>query len=677
MRLSTILFFVVLAVLIRGNNITAQGQGDKQLSIVPKIDGKIENIEWKDSKVFKDFYIFIPKEDKRDIDSTVIFMKQTSDALYFAFKFYPRSKVISQSQVRDRSTDEESEAFIILDLENKRQNGYLFAFSYIDNQRDVLIFNQKNQSSEWDWIWENKSITHREATETEPGYIETEIKIPVDKIQNKNKGEIGVNFHMFAYRPDGTSYFYSNVPNTELMSLKNMEAVKIKPFDEKLNLNFSATPFVVGEKFNDSTYRAKLGGEMTASLDKHKFKGTFNTDESTLEADPYSFSFYNRPIYLQEKRPFFSKDLDIYRSQINLFYTRAIQNIDYGFNYTYRSDKLKTGIIYLKEKNDELTQGRDYFVARPKFEFSNLSLGGFFLASNETKSNSHERIISIDSRYRFPDNQIRLNGQFVSNFDGNAYNLYAYYEGSGNEGPYGDVFYNRVDKNFEASTMFNGRVGTYNDYDEVSASGGYQWSIPRALFPTININGGYYRSRTLSDDFIQQDRLSFNFYTKISGYMNFGYYLEYNRPNDFDTYGNIIRKDNFLQDYSMRYILGNNSVYAGYFFGKYYDSDLKNPYFGFDLNLFEKVSLRTSVNYIDVFDTQRTIINSRLDYKVMKKLYLRAFYQRDTYSKESLLNAMVQYEFFAGSNLYLVVNLDGENLEYTRRYFKVGYDFNF
>jgi hypothetical protein len=92
---------------------------------------------------------------------------------------------------------------------------------------------------------------------------------------------------------------------------------------------------------------------------------------------------------------------------------------------------------------------------------------------------------------------------------------------------------------------------------------------------------------------------------------------------------------------------------------------------------FDRLTLNADVYYLDYFDQSGTIINARLDYQVFKKLYLRAFYQKDTYSKDALLNTMVQYEFFAGSNFYFVLNLEGDKLQYTRKYFKVGYEFNF
>ncbi|HEY3250966.1 MAG TPA: hypothetical protein VGK25_07595, partial [Ignavibacteria bacterium] len=196
-------------------------QASYEGSSAPKIDGKVESNEWKDAKVFTDFYITIPKTDEKYYDSTIVYLKQTKDALYLAFKYWPKGKIICQSLNRDRSTEEENEFFIILDTENKNQNGYFFSFSFMNNQRDALIYNQRNQSSEWDWIWENKATIIKEAKNGKPGYIEVEVKIPLDKMQNKNKKQIGIDIQMFAYKPDGTFYYYSIIPDSELLTVKH------------------------------------------------------------------------------------------------------------------------------------------------------------------------------------------------------------------------------------------------------------------------------------------------------------------------------------------------------------------------------------------------------------------------------------------------------------------------
>ena len=66
-----------------------------------------------------------------------------------------------------------------------------------------------------------------------------------------------------------------------------------------------------------------------------------------------------------------------------------------------------------------------------------------------------------------------------------------------------------------------------------------------------------------------------------------------------------------------------------------------------------------------------------VDFIEMNKLFLRSYFQRDNYSKQALWNPILQYEFFAGSNVYLVLNLNGDKLQNTAKYFKVGYEINF
>ena len=60
----------------------------------------------------------------------------------------------------------------------------------------------------------------------------------------------------------------------------------------------------------------------------------------------------------------------------------------------------------------------------------------------------------------------------------------------------------------------------------------------------------------------------------------------------------------------------------------------------------------------------------------MERLYLRSFVQKDNYRKQGLWNTLLQYEFFAGSNVYLVLNQIGEHFEQTGQFFKVGYEVN-
>jgi hypothetical protein len=675
-----ITFYLTALTLIVHTILYAQTSYDK--TAAPTIDGKVEKSEWKDAKVIDNFYITIPKSSEKYYDSTIVYIKQTSDALYFAFKYWPKGKVISKSFVRDRSTEEENEFFILLDMENKKQNGYFFSFSFLNNQRDAIIYNQRNMSSEWDWVWECKSTIHSEAKDGKPGYIETEVKIPVEKMQNKNQKQIGVELQLFSYKPDGSSYWYSNDPTMELLSLKSTYKLDlIKPFNEKLNLDVSISPYAVGTAFNGDKYKGAFGGDLNVSYDKHKLKGTVFTDQSTLEADPFRFSFYNRPIFLQEKRPFFSKDLDIYRTPINIFYTRAIDSIDYGANYTYRSDRLKAGVIYVNEPMYDFVNkkesSKNYFAARSAFVFPGFNAGASLLYTDNKMTDVKEKVISFDGkinlplRFRFVPQYIRT---YSNGIPGNAYMGYLYYEFDNTGGPYCDLSYTRYDKNFSISTAF---TDYGNNYDNINLSGGYNFRRNTKTFFDINANIGYNRSKELTTGFVYSEGGNFGLYYKVNGWLSFNHNFEYNRPDDFDENKNIIKRTNILMDNNVKFLLGSNAIYLGFYGGKYFGTYLKNPYAELDLSITNRLSADVTFNYQEQGNIKQTIYRIKVDYKMMDKLYLRSFFQTDNYRNLALWNTLVQYEFFAGSNAYFVINLEGPKLQNTRRYFKIGYEFNF
>lgn len=680
-------YFLVTVMLLSYSVFYSQTGPDSSKTIgklpVPAIDGKINDAEWAGAKVFTNFYITVPKSDEKYYDSTIVYVKQTADAMYFGFKYWPKGKVICQSLNRDVSTDEENEFFIILDTENKNKNGYFFSFSFQNNQRDAIIYNQTFQSSSWDWIWENKATIYREAKNGKPGYIEAEIKIPVDKIQNKNKKQIGFDIQMFAYKTDGTSYFYSVIPESELSTVKHTYKWDlVTPFNEKLNLNFNAQPFVVGSKFNGDTARFRYGGEFAISLDKHKLKSTFHTDESTLEADPFRFSLYGRPIFLQEKRPFFSKDLDIFNTPVNLFYSRVIQDIDYGFNYTYRSDKFKLGAVYVQE--DTLPGSgpnysvRKFAIVRPNFNFADFNVGGLFVYTHDTVGNYNEKVASVDGKINLPL-RFRFLGQFGRSFntDGsgaNMYRSYLYYETNSSGGPYCDLSYTRYDSNFTATTLFN-NYG--NNYDETNLSGGYQFVRNTKTFNVININAGYFRARRFTDNFNYQNGVNLNVFYKAFGWLSFFHSISYDRPNDFDLNGNKITHSNVLGESNVKVVFGNNSFTLGYYGGSYFGTTLKNPYLSLDMAFFHRLRATLNYNYLEQGPIKQSIYNIKVDYRILPKLYFRAYFQKDTYGHRALLNTLLQYEFFGGSSVYLVLNLNGDRLQNTGRYFKVSYEFNF
>jgi hypothetical protein len=153
--------------------------------------------------------------------------------------------------------------------------------------------------------------------------------------------------------------------------------------------------------------------------------------------------------------------------------------------------------------------------------------------------------------------------------------------------------------------------------------------------------------------------------------------ISYDRPNDFDVAGNVITMSNVLTENNFKLVFGDNSFTLGYFGGRYFGAYLNNPYLTLDMSMFHRIRLTLNYNYRSQPGIKQSIYNIRLDSRILDKLYLRSYFQDDTYRKIAQWNTLLQYEFFGGSSVYFVINLAGDHLQNTGRYFKVAYEFNF
>ena len=641
---------------------------------LPTIDGRIEDGEWAGAKVFTDFYTIVPKTTEKFYDSTVVYLLQSSDALYFAFRFFPRSKVIRQSLIRDVSSDEENEFFILLDLENKNENGYVFIFNFMGNQRDMAIYNQRTLVPEWDWVWQSKSTVYRDAEEGKPGYIETEVRIPVDKFQNKNRQQIGIDVQMFAYKTDGSSYFYALTPESEILTIKSTYKLDIEPFEESYAPEVTAIPFVVGQTVSAGPATGTAGGDLNFSLDRHKLKTTYRTDESTLEADPFQFSLYGQSIFLEEKRPFLSRDLDIYRTPINLFYTRAIQNIQWGGNYTFRSDALKSGVIAVEDEipDGDRTDKRHLVIGRSKWQNDAGNFGTTMIYGNNLTTHSVERVAGLDAVVNLPL-RLLFSPQWATNTTGTTYQIQLALPRDWAGGTYASTLYRRYGRGFNVSTLFND-YGT--DYDEIALEAGYRSVSLRPLFSQMEYVADYYRARTLQNPFTYQEYGSLSFYTLAVEHLNLSHRIEVNRPDE-GTPAGIVKRHNFLQDHSAKVVLGPQAFTVGYNFGPYFGSYLKAPYAEVKVIFWDRLGWDFTLSRRSYADVRQTIARIKVDVRLMDRLYFRSFAQKDDYERLGLWNSLLQYEFFSGSNVYLVLNQEGERFEKSGKFFKVGYEVNF
>jgi hypothetical protein len=268
---------------------------------------------------------------------------------------------------------------------------------------------------------------------------------------------------------------------------------------------------------------------------------------------------------------------------------------------------------------------------------------------------------------------LRFSPQWTTASHGSAYQLSLSLPRDWAGGPYGSALYRKFGRGFEVSTLFND-YGT--EYDEVSFEAGHRSVSTRPLFSQIETYAGYYAARTLGTRFTYQEAASLGISTLALEFLNLNHRIEVNRPDEETTTG-VVQHRNVLQDHSAKLILGSHAITFGYNFGPYFGSSLKNPYANARIILWERLAWDVTLNHRRYADVRQTIVRVKMDVRLMEQLYFRSFVQRDDFRRRGLWNTLLQYEFFAGSNVYLVLNQEGERFENSGKFFKVGYEVSF
>ncbi|MCY7362924.1 MAG: hypothetical protein LH629_12790, partial [Ignavibacteria bacterium] len=86
-----ILVLLFLNLMFYSVNLYSQTQSVKTEKLT--FDGKIGASEWTKAKAFIEFFKFIPLSENKKYESTIVYIKQKNDALYFAFDYFPKEKL--------------------------------------------------------------------------------------------------------------------------------------------------------------------------------------------------------------------------------------------------------------------------------------------------------------------------------------------------------------------------------------------------------------------------------------------------------------------------------------------------------------------------------------------------------------------------------------------------------
>jgi Domain of unknown function (DUF5916)/Carbohydrate family 9 binding domain-like len=340
------ILFSIFILLIFISGVNGQSPEKKQykatkLTVVPVINGVLDDESWKEGTWIDDFTQNEPYNGARASQRTEFKILFDDNNLYAAFKVYDTSPDSIVNRLTRRDNIDGDVVGIILDSFHDLRTGFLFGVSSSGVKLDQMFINDgEKEDPSWDPNWWVKTSANGE------GWV-AEMKIPFSQVRfEKNSGDIwGLQVARILYRKNETS-FWQHVPKEapgfvhhfgELSGLEEIKPRKIfdvTPYSVGKAETFKAdavNPFLSkGSKLGlNAGIDAKIGVTNNMTMDL-----TINPDFGQVEADPSEVNLSAYETFFSEKRPFFIEGNNITNFNIgigdgdvgndNLFYSRRI-----------------------------------------------------------------------------------------------------------------------------------------------------------------------------------------------------------------------------------------------------------------------------------------------------------------------------------------------------------------
>ena len=292
----------------------------------PVIDGDLSDSVWQKAHIATDFF----RAKEGNIHPAQLNTK--AKVLYDEKMLYigvhceePNMKSLLETKTRRDSNIWHNDCIeVMLDTYHDRRNCYVFAINTLGTQMDERIGNESVFDMSWDAKWEGKIKKYRD-------HWTAEFAIPFRVLRfNRHNPTWGINFWR-THPINGQSYSWAHTaffPRvSEFGDLTGLDLGKIKT-EHKLGILPYGSYRALTQRPNDLDGGLDLFLPISTHLTSNL---TFNPDFSQLESDPTQINISSdRELFLPERRPFFREGAELFELPLNLFYTRRVQEIDFG-----------------------------------------------------------------------------------------------------------------------------------------------------------------------------------------------------------------------------------------------------------------------------------------------------------------------------------------------------------
>jgi hypothetical protein len=310
------------------------------------LDGRLTETAWRTATPITDFVQRDPHEGEPVTEPTEARVLYTDAVIYVGVRAFDSHPDQIKGRLTRRDEDSPSDWILVaIDSYHDRRTAFVFEVNPAGVKRDIYLYDDTNDDESWDAVWD--VATSRDST----GWI-AEFAIPLSQLRfaKGDAHEFGFNVVRIISRLNEEQH-WRLIPKNEsgvvsrfgdlvgISGIRPPRRLEVQPYAVAQASRFpeeDGNPFATGRR---ST--ARIGGDLLYGVTSNlTLTATINPDFGQVEADPAVVNLSAFETFYQEKRPFFTEGLDVFRFNIGLgdgdggqeelFYTRRIGRAPQG-----------------------------------------------------------------------------------------------------------------------------------------------------------------------------------------------------------------------------------------------------------------------------------------------------------------------------------------------------------
>lgn len=279
-----------------------------------KIDGLLDESDWKVAPVLNEFLTTEPLEKGTPSSPTIVRVIANTRSIIIGIECKDSNPddIVRFSKIRDADISNEDHVKIVIDPFLDGQSGYIFAVNAFAARYDALVSNRgESENDDWDAVWEARAAINTDGWSVE-------IHIPIQSIYfKKGLKKWGFNVERRIQRNQETIR-WANVQRDQWFIQTSRAGLLTNLPEFNYGLGLNVRPSLVS-KLNKNGANVPSKFKLEPSLDASQRIGpnilatvTLNTDFAETEVDTRQTNLTRFPLFFPEKRTFFLEGSDIF-----------------------------------------------------------------------------------------------------------------------------------------------------------------------------------------------------------------------------------------------------------------------------------------------------------------------------------------------------------------------------